>query len=80
MPEYIVKSGDTLSGIATANIGAAGKWRIIADLNGIVNPDNIRVGQRLQLPEVVTEVASVVNTAAGVKAAGKDRVLSLIHI
>ncbi|MGD8648037.1 MAG: LysM domain-containing protein [Desulfobacterales bacterium] len=74
MPEYIVKPGDTLSGIATANIGAAGKWRIIADLNGIVNPDNIRVGQRLQLPEVVTEVASVVNTAAGVKAAGKDRV------
>ncbi len=74
MPEYIVKPGDTLSKIATANIGAAGKWRIIADINGIVNPDNIRVGQRLQLPEVVTEVASVVNTAAGVKAAGKERV------
>ena len=74
MPEYIVKPGDTLSGIATANIGAAGKWRIIADLNGIVNPDNIRVGQRLQLPEEVTEVANVVNTAAGVKAAGKERV------
>ena len=55
-------------------LGAAGKWRIIADLNGIVNPDNIRVGQRLQLPEEVNEVASVVNTAAGVKAAGKERV------
>ena len=74
MPEYIVKPGDNLSGIATANIGAAGKWRIIADLNGIVNPDNIRVGQRLQLPEEVTEVANVVNTAAGVRAAGKERV------
>ena len=74
MPEYIVKPGDTLSRIATATLGSTGKWRIITELNGIVNPDKIRVGQRLQLPEEVTEVASVVNTSAGVKAAGKERV------
>jgi len=74
MAEYIVKPGDTLSKIATGTLGAAGKWRIIAELNGIINPDKIRVGQRLQLPEEVTEVPSVVNTSAGVKAAGKERV------
>jgi hypothetical protein len=55
-------------------LGEAGKWRIIAELNGIVNPNKIRVGQRLQLPEEVTEVPSVVNTSAGVKAVSKDRV------
>jgi LysM repeat protein len=74
MSEYIVKPGDTLSKIATATLGAAGKWRIIAELNGIINPNKIRPGQRLQLPQEVTEVPSVVNTSAGVNAASKERV------
>ena len=74
MSEYIVKPGDTLSKIATGTLGAAGKWRIIAELNGIINPDKIRVGQRLQLPAEVTEVPIVVNTSAGVNAATKERV------
>jgi LysM repeat protein len=74
MSEYIVKPGDTLSKIATGTLGAAGKWRIIAELNGIINPDKIRVGQRLQLPGKVTESPSVVNTSEGVKAAAKERV------
>lgn len=74
MSEYIVKPGDTLSKIATGSLGAAGKWRIIAELNGIINPDKIRVGQRLQLPGKVTESPSVINTSEGVKAATKERV------
>ena len=74
MAEYIVKPGDTLSKIATGTLGAAGKWRTIAELNGIVNPNKIRVGQRLQLPAEVAEVPSVVNTSAGVKAVSKERV------
>ena len=74
MSEYTVKPGDTLSKIATGALGSAGKWRIIAELNGIINPDKIRVGQRLQLPGKVVESPSVVNTAEGVKAASKERV------
>ncbi len=74
MSEYIVKPGDTLLKIATGTLGTAGKWRIIAELNGIINPDKIRVGQRLQLPGEVTETPSVVNTSEGVKAASKERV------
>ena len=74
MSEYIVKPGDTLSKIATGALGSAGKWRIIAELNGIINPDKIRVGQRLQLPGKVVESPSVVNTAEGVKAASKERI------
>ncbi len=74
MAEYVVKSGDTLSKIATSKLGSAGQWRVIAELNGIVNPNRIRVGQRLQLPGAVTEVPSVVNTAEGVQAVNKDRV------
>ena len=74
MAKYIVKPGDTLSKIATSKLGAAGQWRVIAELNGIINPNRIRVGQRLQLPGSVTEVPSVVNTSEGVQAVSKDRV------
>ena len=74
MAEYIVKLGDTLSKIATGKLGSAGQWRVIAELNGIINPDRIRVGQRLQLPATVAEVPSVVNTSEGVQAVSKERV------
>ena len=74
MAEYIVKPGDTLSKIATGKLGSAGQWRVIAGLNGIINPDRIRVGQRLQLPATVAEVPSVVNTSEGVQAVSKERV------
>jgi len=74
MSEYIVKAGDTLSKIAAVKLGAAGKWRIIAELNGIVNPNRIRVGKRLQLPAEVKDVPSVINTSEGARPANKERV------
>ncbi len=74
MAHHMVKPGDTLSKIATGRLGSAGQWRVIAELNGIINPNRIRVGQRLQLPGTVTEVPSVVNTAEGVQAVSKERV------
>jgi len=74
MAEYIVKRGDTLSKIATGKLGSAGQWRVIAELNGIINPNRIRLGQRLQLPGAVADVPSVVNTAAGVQTVSKERV------
>lgn len=44
---YIVRSGDTLSGIG-ARFGVA--WRDLVPLNGIVDPSLIYVGQRLKIP------------------------------
>jgi len=80
MPSYIVKPGDTLSRIATSTLGAAGKWRLIAELNGLINPDKIRVGQRLQLPGEVVEMPGVINTAEGVQRVTKERVrISIEH-
>ena len=58
MAEFIVKSGDSLSKIATGKLGSAGQWRVIAELNGIINPNRIRVGQRLQLPVKKGEIMS----------------------
>ena len=74
MPSYSVKPGDNLSKIATSTLGSAGKWRIIAEMNGIINPEKIRAGQRLQLPGEVIEVPDVVHTSEGSRRAGKERV------
>lgn len=44
---YTVKSGDTLSGIAS-RFGTTAK--ILMDLNGITDPNRIRIGQVIKLP------------------------------
>jgi nucleoid-associated protein YgaU len=50
---YIVRAGDTLSGIARSQLGNANRWREIFALNReiISNPDRIIPGQVLVLPE-----------------------------
>lgn len=48
---YEVRQGDTLSGIARDQLGDAGRWPDIAALNGLEDPDAIRPGQSLRLPE-----------------------------
>lgn len=47
---YIVKSGDTLSAIASRVLGNYKRWTEIATLNGIRDPKNIQPGQLLRLP------------------------------
>ena len=47
---YVVKSGDTLSGIAARVLGDYKRYRDIATLNNIRDPSSIRVGQSLALP------------------------------
>jgi LysM repeat protein len=53
---YIVKSGDTLSGIAKRELGSSSKWQSIyaIDENKKIigpNPNLIRTGQRLVMPQ-----------------------------
>jgi LysM repeat protein len=47
---YIVKQGDTLSGIAANFYEDATKWRPIALANGILDPRSISAGQEIQVP------------------------------
>ena len=44
---YTVKKGDTLPKIAKKCTGSSANYRAIANQNGIANPTNIKVGQRL---------------------------------
>lgn len=47
---YTVKRGDTLSGIALKTLNNANRYKEIAKLNGITNPNLILPGQILKLP------------------------------
>ena len=70
--EYVVRPGDTLSGIASSQLGEAGRWSEIAKLNGLKPPYRIRVGQRLKLPQTSsgreTSAAPPVPLAVGPRA------------
>lgn len=45
---YVVKKGDTLSGIAYKLYGDTSKWRDLAKANGITNPRLLQVGTKLK--------------------------------
>lgn len=48
--EYTVQHGDTLWEIAKKCVGDATRWKDIARLNHLKNPDHILIGQRVLLP------------------------------
>jgi nucleoid-associated protein YgaU len=45
-----VKRGDTLSSLAAKYLGSASSWQKIATLNGLRDPNHLKVGQVLKLP------------------------------
>ena len=48
---YTVQAGDNLSKISKYFYGNANKYIDIAKANGLADPDKIRVGQRLTIPQ-----------------------------
>lgn len=50
--EYVVASGDTLSGIALAALGSAQKWPELLEINKdkLQKPEQLKVGMKLKLP------------------------------
>ncbi len=53
MQTYKVKTGDTLISIARQWMGTGDAWRLVAQLNGLGDPSQLKVGQTLTIP--VTE-------------------------
>lgn len=47
---YIIRTGDTLIGISTSLYGSEAYVKEICELNGISDPDNIQIGQKILLP------------------------------
>ena len=58
--DYVVINGDTLSGIAKKMLGDMLKWKELQEINNIVNPDSLNVGQVIKIPDnVVSRNATV---------------------
>jgi hypothetical protein len=47
---YTVKAGDTLTSIGAHQLGAASRWTEIGQLNGLLDPYSLIVGQKLRMP------------------------------
>jgi LysM repeat protein len=69
---YVVKAGDTLGRIANAQFGDVRYWKAIADHNHIDNPNQIKVGQRLEIPADLAKKPPVVVPKTGGPAPAKD--------
>ncbi|HBG61949.1 MAG: hypothetical protein A2Y03_02995 [Omnitrophica WOR_2 bacterium GWF2_38_59] len=50
--EYVIKKGDSLSGITQRELGAAHRWKYLYELNKdvITDPNKLKVGQRIIIP------------------------------
>jgi LysM repeat protein len=62
---YTVKAGDTLSGIAAAHLGNADKWPALwwANHSNIADPNQLKIGQVLNLPDPGSEAPWMVQSA-----------------
>ena len=49
---YTIKAGDNLSKVSERFYGSANKYQQIAQHNGISNPDQIQVGQTINIPPI----------------------------
>src|ERR687892_108946 len=47
---YTIREGDSLADVAERTYGDAGLYRMLADYNGIADPDRIVVGQVIRIP------------------------------
>ena len=63
--EYTVKSGDTLEGIARAQLGDGQKWKSIVDLNPGLDPKALKIGQKIKMPAGGTASAKEASAPAG---------------
>ena len=50
MRRYVVQPGDTLRAIAEEKLGSPEKWKVLAQLNGIDDPNELRAGQKIMIP------------------------------
>ncbi|MEM9883001.1 MAG: LysM domain-containing protein [Planctomycetota bacterium] len=55
---HVVASGETMSSIALDAYGSAARWSDIANANPLVDPNRLRVGQELRLPDLSATTAT----------------------
>lgn len=69
---YTIESGDSLSSVALETYGSATKWVEIAQANPLVDPNRLKVGQEIKLPDLDGVGPDVAVTADGDAEAAPD--------
>lgn len=62
---HVVAAGETLSDISKQYYGTTSHWRAILNANKTVDPDNLRVGEKLVIPEVGSTGGAGTSAATG---------------
>jgi len=70
MINYTIKAGDTLASIARTFLGNALRYREIATLNNIANPNVITIGQVIKIPTADDALKPITVTAKHVPVPG----------
>ncbi len=59
---HVVATGETLSDISKKYYGTTTKWREIVKANPGIDPEGLRVGQKVKLPDIASSAPSAANT------------------
>lgn len=70
MINYTIQAGDTLASIARQFLGNALRYRELATLNNIANPNVITIGQVLKIPTAADQLSPVQVTAKRIPVPG----------
>jgi nucleoid-associated protein YgaU len=62
--DYSVREGDSMWSIADHWLGDANQWGLIADVNPTIDPDRLRVGQRIRIPTEPKAAGPMLNAPA----------------
>ncbi|MHC4209037.1 MAG: LysM peptidoglycan-binding domain-containing protein [Planctomycetota bacterium] len=69
--DYAVREGDSMWTIADRWLGEGSRWSLIADANPAIDPDRLRVGQRIRVPSDTAAVGPMLNAPARVPEPGR---------
>jgi len=73
---YTVVKGDTLADISKKVLGSATKWKELVKANPGVSPENLKIGQKLNVPEASAETATAL-AAGGYTVKANDTLRSI---
>ncbi|MHC5007510.1 MAG: LysM peptidoglycan-binding domain-containing protein, partial [Planctomycetota bacterium] len=62
--DYSVREGDSMWTIADSQLGDPSRWGLIADANPTIDPERLRVGQRIRIPTKPNAAGPILNAPA----------------
>jgi nucleoid-associated protein YgaU len=71
--DYSVREGDSMWTIADRWLGDPSRWGLIADANPTIDPERLRVGQKVRIPTKSNATGPILNAPARLTAADRPQ-------